>query len=184
MRVANCVKGSSPVAIYAALFFDPRGRPGPRRRLRWRRPFVARVGVEKLPSNDCIAARTSCCTSSRITVNKLLCLGINASLVAADTRRRPPGKGSSICLASSGESCWRCSGGTPAFRQIGTRGADTCGYAECAVGAVWRALAGRAGVGACIRVRRDPVRLTMLLFFAGPSAAEPGCRHSGMDVRA
>jgi hypothetical protein len=150
MRVANCVKGSSPVAIYAALFFDPRGRPGPRRRLRWRRPFVARVGVEKLPSNDCIAARTSCCTSSRITVNKLLCLGINASLVAADTRRRPPGKGSSICLASSGESCWRCSGGTPAFRQIGTRGADTCGYAECAVGAVWRAPAGRAVVGACI----------------------------------
>jgi len=33
-------------------------------------------------------------------------------------------------------------------------------------------------------VRRDPVPLTMLLFFAGPSAAEPGCRHSGMDVRA
>ena len=85
MRVANCVKGSSPVAIYAALFFDPRGRPGPRRRLRWRRPFVARVGVEKLPSNDCIAARTSCCTSSRITVNKLLCLGINPSLIAPDS---------------------------------------------------------------------------------------------------
>src|SRR5262245_54160948 len=36
MRVANCVKGSSAVAIYAALFFDPRGRPGPRRRPRRR----------------------------------------------------------------------------------------------------------------------------------------------------
>src|SRR5262245_41790069 len=37
MRVANCVEGSSAVAIYAALFFDPGGRPGPRRRLRRRR---------------------------------------------------------------------------------------------------------------------------------------------------
>src|SRR5262245_43310681 len=92
MRVANCVTGSSAVAIYAALFLDPRGRPGPRRRLRWRRPFLARVGVEKLPSNDCIAARTSCCTSSRITVNKLLCLGINASLVGQIHERDCPGK--------------------------------------------------------------------------------------------
>src|SRR5215831_16021452 len=84
MRVANCVRGSSAVAIYVALFFDPRGRPGPRRRLRWRRPFLAGVGVEKLPSNDCIAARTSCCTRPRITVNKLLCLGIHSSLMAED----------------------------------------------------------------------------------------------------
>jgi hypothetical protein len=33
-------------------------------------------------------------------------------------------------------------------------------------------------------VRRDPVPLTMLLFFAEPSAGERGCRHSGMAVRA
>src|SRR5262249_31731147 len=104
-------------------------------------------------------------------------------LDSADTRTRLPGKGSTICWASSGESCWRCSGVNPAFRPIGTRGADTCGYTECAVGAVWRALARRAGVGACIRVRRDPVPLTMLLFFAGPSAGEPGCRRSGTPVR-
>src|SRR5213078_2585557 len=42
MRVANCVHTSSAFAIYAAFFFDPGGRPGPRRRLRRRRPpFVA-----------------------------------------------------------------------------------------------------------------------------------------------
>jgi hypothetical protein len=53
MRVANCVQGSSGFAIYAALFFDPRGRPGPRRRLRRRRPFFGFVfAVETLPSND------------------------------------------------------------------------------------------------------------------------------------
>jgi hypothetical protein len=86
LRVANCVWGSSVFAIYAALFFDPRGRPGPRRRLRRRRPFVARFAVETLPSNDWIAARTSCCTRSRITVNKLFCLGIESSFPAADTR--------------------------------------------------------------------------------------------------
>jgi hypothetical protein len=74
MRVANCVEGSSAVASYADLFFDPRGRPGPRRCLRWRRPFLARLG--EVPSNDCIAARTSCRTRSRITVNKLFRLGI------------------------------------------------------------------------------------------------------------
>src|SRR6266436_4610432 len=39
MRVASCVHTSSAFAIYAAFFFDPGGRPGPRRRLRRRRPF-------------------------------------------------------------------------------------------------------------------------------------------------
>src|SRR6266446_5891508 len=40
MRLANCVQGSSVLGIYAAvLFFDPGRRPGPRRRLRRRRPF-------------------------------------------------------------------------------------------------------------------------------------------------
>jgi hypothetical protein len=75
------------VAIYAALFFDPRGRPGPRRCLRRRRPFFGFVFlVEMLPSNDWIAERTSFCTRSRITVNKLFCLGIESSVPAADTR--------------------------------------------------------------------------------------------------
>src|SRR5438132_7601921 len=41
MRVASCVHTSSAFAIYAAFFFDPGGRPGPRRRLRRRRPFFA-----------------------------------------------------------------------------------------------------------------------------------------------
>src|SRR6266566_4808906 len=41
MRVANWVHTSSVFAIYAAFFFDPGGRPGPRRRLRRRRPFLA-----------------------------------------------------------------------------------------------------------------------------------------------
>src|SRR5712691_8053853 len=41
MRVANCVHTSSVLAIYAAFFFTPGGRPGPRRRLRRRRPFFA-----------------------------------------------------------------------------------------------------------------------------------------------
>src|SRR5436305_15220123 len=40
MRVANCVQASCAVVIYAALVFDPAGRPGPRRRLRRRRPFL------------------------------------------------------------------------------------------------------------------------------------------------
>jgi len=34
------------------------------------------VPVETLPSSDGIAERTSCCTVSRMTVSKLLCLGI------------------------------------------------------------------------------------------------------------
>jgi hypothetical protein len=68
------------------LFFDPGGRPGARRRLRRRRPFFARGAVETLPSNDWIAVRTSCCTRSRITVNKLFCLGIESFFPAADTR--------------------------------------------------------------------------------------------------
>src|SRR5439155_23464104 len=41
MRVANCVQTSSVFAIYAAFFFDPGGRPGPRRRLRRRRTVFA-----------------------------------------------------------------------------------------------------------------------------------------------
>src|SRR5437667_11287409 len=41
MRVANCVHTSSVFAIYAAFFFEPGGRPGPRRCLRRRRPFFA-----------------------------------------------------------------------------------------------------------------------------------------------
>jgi hypothetical protein len=82
------LRARSAIAIYGALFFDPRGRPGPRRRLRRRRPFFGLVfAVETLPSNDWIAARTSCCTISRITVNKLFCLGIESSFPAADTRR-------------------------------------------------------------------------------------------------
>ena len=116
MRVANCVHTSSVFAIYAAFFFEPGGRPGPRRCLRRRRPFFACgtttaalscaafsatalggrpgppgrhfprrlrrrpffafVPVETLPSSDWIAERTSCCTVSRMTVSKLLCLGI------------------------------------------------------------------------------------------------------------
>jgi hypothetical protein len=91
MRVANCVKGSSAFAIrpHAFLFFDPGGRPGPRRRLRRRRPFFGFVfPVETLPSNDWIAERTSCCTRSRMIVNKLFCLGIESSFAAADTRKR------------------------------------------------------------------------------------------------
>ena len=41
MRVANCVHTSSVFAIYAAFFFEPGGRPGPRRRLRRRRTVFA-----------------------------------------------------------------------------------------------------------------------------------------------
>src|SRR5438132_3339099 len=41
MRVANCVQASCAVVIYAAFFFDPGRRLGPRRRLRRRRPFFA-----------------------------------------------------------------------------------------------------------------------------------------------
>jgi hypothetical protein len=95
MRVANCVHGSSAFAItpHAFLFFDPGGRPGPRRRLRRRRPFFAGFAVEKFPSNACIAERTSCCTRSRITVNKLLCLDIESSFPAGRyTSTRSPAK--------------------------------------------------------------------------------------------
>src|SRR2546425_11634432 len=41
MRVANCVQTSSVFAIYAAFFFDPGGRPAPRRRLGRRRTVFA-----------------------------------------------------------------------------------------------------------------------------------------------
>jgi hypothetical protein len=84
MRVANCVPALT--INQAALFFDPRGRPGPRRRLRRRRPFFAGFAVETLPSNDWIAERTSCCTRSRITVNKLFRLGIVSPFPAVGTR--------------------------------------------------------------------------------------------------
>src|SRR6266446_6606980 len=133
MRVANCVHTSSVFAIYAALLLEPGGRPGPRRRLRRRRPFFAfgdagvttafflcaifsatafggRPGppgrhlpralrrrrraffafglvVETLPSSEWIAERTSSCTMSRITVTKLLCLGIVPPLGAANTQK-------------------------------------------------------------------------------------------------
>jgi hypothetical protein len=81
MRVANCVPALT--INQAALFFDPRGRPGPRRCLRRRRAFFAGVAVEKLPSNDRIAARTSCCTISRMIVSKLFRLGIEFSFPVA-----------------------------------------------------------------------------------------------------
>jgi hypothetical protein len=78
--------GSLGLRHHAFLFFDPGGRPGPRRRLR-RRPFFAFVlPVEMPPSNDWIAARTSCCTNSRITVTKFFCRGINSPLAGAGTR--------------------------------------------------------------------------------------------------
>src|SRR5207249_9124979 len=71
-------------AIFAATAFG--GRPGPPGRhlpraalRRRRRPFVALFRVETLPSSDWIADPTSCCTRSRITVSKLLCLGIDSS---------------------------------------------------------------------------------------------------------
>src|SRR5207244_12692644 len=41
MRVANFVHTPPPFAIYAAFFFDPGGRPGPRRRPRRRRTVFA-----------------------------------------------------------------------------------------------------------------------------------------------
>src|SRR5438552_2000998 len=126
MRVASCVHTSSAFAIYAAFFFDPGGRPGPRRRLRRRRtvfvfgamaffvcaifsatafggrpgppgrhfprrfrcrPFFALFPVETRPSSDWIAERTSCCTMSRITVTRLLCLGIDRLLSGGKMRR-------------------------------------------------------------------------------------------------
>src|SRR4029077_9537829 len=90
MRVANCVQTTSAVAItpHAFLFFDPDGRPGPRRRLRRRRPFFGFVFPgEMVPSNVWNAERTSCCTRSWIIVNKLFCLGIESSCSAPDTRK-------------------------------------------------------------------------------------------------
>src|SRR6266566_3759895 len=68
-------------AIFSATAFGgrpgPPGRHFPRALRRRRRPFFSLVfPVEMLPSSDWIAERTSCCTMSRITVTKLLCLGI------------------------------------------------------------------------------------------------------------
>src|ERR671930_2275667 len=45
MRVANCVHASSPFAIYAALVFDPAGRPDPRECLRRRTVFAFKPEV-------------------------------------------------------------------------------------------------------------------------------------------
>src|SRR5437016_1436487 len=77
-------------AIFSATAFG--GRPGPPGRhlprplRRRRRPSFAFAlfPVETLPNNDWIAERTSCCTMSRITVTRLLCLGI---LPSSATRR-------------------------------------------------------------------------------------------------
>src|SRR5207247_7712749 len=74
--------GTFVCAIFSATAFG--GRPGPpgrhfprALRRRRRRPFVAFDFVlETPPSSDWIAEPTSCCTMSRITVTKLLCLGI------------------------------------------------------------------------------------------------------------
>src|SRR5438445_8963903 len=50
MRVANCVHTSSAFAIYAAFFFEPAGRPGPRRPLRRRRAVFAFGGTGIAPA--------------------------------------------------------------------------------------------------------------------------------------
>src|SRR5207302_10781523 len=69
-------------AILSATAFGgrpgPPGRHFPRALRRRRRPFFdfGFVPVETLPSNDWMAFPTSSCTRSRITVTKLLCLGI------------------------------------------------------------------------------------------------------------
>ena len=67
-------RGSSYRAV-RRLFFEPGGRPGPRRRRR-RRPFFGGFVGERLPNRLAIALRTSVCTSSRITVMMLLRRGI------------------------------------------------------------------------------------------------------------
>src|SRR2546426_4458292 len=51
MRVANCVRGSSVFAIYAAFFFEPGERPGPRRRLRRLRPVFAFTARDTTPAS-------------------------------------------------------------------------------------------------------------------------------------
>jgi len=79
-------------AAFSATAFG--GRPGPPgrhfpRALRLRRrPFFAFGLLPKtLPSNDWIADRTSCCTVSRMTVTKFLCLGIDRLLSGGKMRR-------------------------------------------------------------------------------------------------
>jgi len=62
---------------------------------RWRRPFFDLILlVEMPPSNDWIAERTSCCTMSRMTVTRLLCLGIESLPLsgARYTKGRSPAK--------------------------------------------------------------------------------------------
>jgi len=143
---ARRVRRPLPCGVYAAFFFDPAGRPGPRRRLRRRRPvfgfgdtgaaffcaifsataFGGRPGPpgrhfprvlrrrrrrpffalgfvpEALPSNERMASPTSSCTKSRITVAKLFCLGMTASLPQKrilDSGRESKGRGRRDCAA-------------------------------------------------------------------------------------
>src|SRR5438477_6787730 len=93
-------------AILAATAFG--GRPGPpgrhlprALRRRRRRPFFAFGFVpEALPSNERMASPTSSCTKSRITVAKLFCLGMTASLPQKrilDSGRESKGRGRRDC---------------------------------------------------------------------------------------
>src|SRR5436309_9832053 len=81
----------------------PPGRHFPRALRRRRRPFFA-FGVvpEALPSNERMASPTSSCTKSRITVAKLFCLGMTASLPQKrilDSGRESKGRGRRDCAA-------------------------------------------------------------------------------------
>src|SRR5207245_342956 len=106
----------------------PPGRHFPRAlRRRRRRPFVAFSPVEMLPSNGWIAEPTSCCTMSRITVTKLLCLGIvppfgyrTASSVVI--RKAPLGGTASSPIAQRHSGCEESGGGWVGQRDRGGRG--------------------------------------------------------------
>ena len=109
-----------------------------------------------LPSNDCIAACTSCCTSSRITVNKLLCLGINSSLIAPDSTNVTARERHYPLLGIFRRIMLGFSRVDATFRQIGTRGVGTRGCGECAVCSVWRAACasrGRGRMHSCAAIR-------------------------------
>src|SRR6266852_4030698 len=78
-------------AAFSATAFG--GRPGPPgchlpRRFRRRPLFAFGLVLEMLPNNEWMAEPTSCCTMSRMTVNKLFCLGILPPLAARDTLNR------------------------------------------------------------------------------------------------